>query len=154
MLLAGCRQVPVPSRKTPPATSKAETISFADDQLYAVAWVGYDDLTELPFYLDSYVDSDHVPTHYFSGGEYYLIIPRYSDMDLKLYKNDIAVEAPTLVYEESDCRPFLIQCNVSDIFPDATISFTRGEDTAEFSPYISLKDGSIEVGERGLNLTK
>ena len=168
MLLSGCRQAPgasfgtpepgletsEPGLETPAAGSKTEAIPFAGDQLYAVAWVGYDDLTELPSYLDRYVGGGHVPTHYFSDGEYYLVIPRYSDMDLKLYKNDIEAETPALVFEESECGPFLIQCNISDIFSDVTVSFTRGEDTAEFSPYISLKDGSVEVGERGLRLIK
>lgn len=138
------------------APDKTPSIPFSDDQLYAVAWVGYNDLTDLPFYLSTYTDRDSVPIHYFSGGDYYLILPRYADMDLKLYKNDLSTgeETSALVFEESACQPFLIQCNISDIFSDATVSFACRGETAEFSPCISLQDGSVEVGDRGLNLTR
>jgi len=52
------------------------------------------------------------------------------------------------------CRPFILQCNVSDIFTDATICLTRETETVEFSPYISLEDGSVQVGDRGVDITK
>ena len=48
----------------------------------------------------------------------------------------------------------MIGCNVSDIFPDVTVSITSGGETVDFSPYISLKDGSVQVGARGLNITR
>lgn len=152
-LMSGCGKVPE-NLDVPTATSKVDNIQFSDEQLYAVAWVGYDDLTDLSYYLDNYVDSGNVPTHYFSKGDYYLVIPKYSDMSLKLYKNDITTNTPTLVFQEYDCKPFLIQCNISDIFSDATISFTYQNETVEFSPFLSLKDGSLDIGEKGLNLTK
>jgi hypothetical protein len=60
----------------------------------------------------------------------------------------------SLIYEEPDCQPFILQCNVSDIFADATICLTYQDQTAEFSPFISLKDGSLDVGAYGLNITK
>ena len=58
-----------------------------------------------------------------------------------------------LVYEEAESRPFIIQCNVSDIFSDATICLTYQTETVEFSPYISLADGNVEAGDRGLDIT-
>ena len=82
------------------------------------------------------------------------MIPRYSGMELSLYKNDLETSERTLFYHDPDCEPFIIQCNVSDIFSDATIQLTYQGDTVEFSPFISLKDGSLEIGEHGLNLTR
>jgi hypothetical protein len=35
-----------------------------------------------------------------------------------------------------------------------TVSITSGGETVDFSPFISLKDGSVQVGERGLDITR
>ena len=106
------------------------------------------------YYVQQYLDSEDIPVHYLSSGDYYLVIPRYSGMELSLYKNDLETSERTLFYHDPDCEPFIIQCNVSDIFSDATIQLTYQGDTVEFSPFISLKDGSLEIGEHGLNLTR
>ena len=111
-------------------------------------------MEDLSYYTQRYLDSGDLPIHYFSPGEYYLIIPRYPDMSLALYKNDIQTNQPALVYEDPVCEPFLIQCNISDIFSDVTVELTYQGETVSFSPYISLKDGSVQVGERGLDLSR
>lgn len=154
LLLSGCAAIRSEDPGAASSDAREEPIAFSETQLYAVAGVGYDDLTELPFYLERYLDGESVPIHYLSGGEYYLIIPRYEDMDLKLYKNDMVTERSDLVFEEKSCKPFLIQCNISDIFADATISLTYREETVEFTPYVSLQDGSYLIGDRGLDITK
>ena len=152
-LLAGCAFSPSGSAPTPPRASKRDNIPFAENQFYAVAHLGYQEIENLEFYAEQYLDSNELPVHYFSDGDYYLVIPRYSEMNLSLYRNDIVTSSSALVYEEPDCRPFILQCNVSDIFPDAAIQLTYAGETVEFSPFISLKDGSVDVGERGLLLT-
>lgn len=134
-------------------TAQAE-IPFANEQLYAVACVGYGDDVALAEYRERYLDGASVPVHYVSDGETYLIIPRFADMTLRLYVNDMETSSQTLIYEEENCRPFAVRCNISDIFPDVTISFTRGETTVEFSPYLSLKDGTLQPGKFGLDLTR
>ncbi len=154
VLLPGCNSTTGTKIGTDSATSKMSTIPFQDNQLYAAAWVGYQEITQLSYYMNKYIDDSSIPTYYISNGDYYLIIPRYSDMHLKLYKIDTTTDALTLAFEESDCKPFLIQCNVSDVIPDATISLTYRDETIEFSPYISLKGDGVKIGERGLNLTK
>ncbi len=133
--------------------SKRESIPFEEDQLYAVAYLGYEEMTELRAYQEKYLDEDTLPIHYFSGGEYYLIIPRFDDMYVCLYRNDLETMDKTLVYESDNCKPFIVQCNISDIFPDAAIELTYQGEAALFSPHISLRDGSIVAGERGLDLT-
>ena len=152
-LLAGCASSPSGSAPIPPRASKRDNIPFAEDQFYAVAHLGYQEIENLEFYAEQYLDSNELPVHYFSDGDYYLVIPRYTEMKLSLYRNDIVTSSSALVYEEPDCRPFILQCNVSDIFPDAAIQLTYAGETVEFSPFISLKDGSVDVGERGLLLT-
>lgn len=145
-LLAGCA--------AQPQASKRDAIPFEEGQFYAAAYLGYQQINDLDFYTEQYLDSDQLPVHYLSGGDYYLVIPRYSGMKLSLYRNDLETSEPILLYEEPDCGPFLLQCNVSDIFADATIRLTYEDTTVEFSPFLSLKDGSVDIGEHGLNLTR
>ena len=133
--------------------SKQEAIPFEEGQLYAAAHLGYQQIDDLEFYIEQYLDSDAIPIHYLSDGDYYLIIPRYSGTMLTLFRNDITTDQSTLIFEDPDCRPFIIQCNVSDIFADATICLSYGDESVEFSPFISLKDGAVDIGE-GLNLTR
>lgn len=142
------------SQSSQPKTSKRDQIPFTDGQSYAVAHLGYQEIEDLDYYVQRYLDNSDVPIHYLSSGDYYLIIPRYEGMELSLYTNDFNTSDSTLFYQETDCQPFIIQCNVSDIFPDATIELTYQGETVSFSPFISLKDGSLDIGKHGLDLTK
>lgn len=134
-------------------TEEQSAIPFEEGQLYAAAYLGYQQMDNLEFYVEQYLDSDEIPIHYLSAGDYYLVIPRYDGMTLKLYRNDLETSQTSLLYEDPDCGPFLLQCNASDIFADATISLEYEGETAKFSPFLSLKDGSADMGEKGLNLT-
>lgn len=146
-LLAGCA-----SQKQEPG--KLDAIPFAEGQSYAVAYLGYQQIDDLDYYVEKYLDRDRVPIHYLSDGDYYLVIPRYAGMELSLFQNDMMTAQSTLVYEDPDCQPFILQCNVSDIFADATIRLTYEGESAEFSPFISLMDGSLDIGSQGLDLTR
>ena len=151
LLLAGCTppsdpNVDVPRPSSSSASDGRDAIPFGEGDLYAAAYLGYLEMEDLDFYQARYLDGREPPVHYFSAGEFYLVIPRYEGTALSLYHNDINTQGSTLVYQDPDCGPFIIQCNVSDIFPDATIRLTYGEESVEFSPYISLRDGSVEIG--------
>lgn len=146
VVLAGC------SDQT--QASKQDEIPFSQGQYYAAAYLGYQQIDDLDYYAQQYLDSDQLPIHYLSNGDYYLVIPRYEGMHLALYRNDLESGEATLFYEEPNAGPFILQCNVSDIFADATIQLTYEDETVEFSPFISLKDGSVDIGERGLDLTQ
>ncbi|MBE5949034.1 MAG: hypothetical protein E7261_08405 [Lachnospiraceae bacterium] len=163
LALTGCREPIAPETSTTDteatpnpetSTSNTEKINFADNQLYAVAYLGYEESEDLDYYKNKYLDGEVVPIHRFSGGEYYLIIPRFEGMSVCLYKNDLDTMGKTKVYESDSCTPFIIQCNISDIFSDVTVELVYQGEMAEFSPYISLKDGSVVVGDRGLDITK
>ena len=110
-LLSGCQ----------PQPSHRNAIPFEEGQSYAVAYLGYQQTTELDYYAARYLDGEPLPIHYLSDGDYYLVIPRYDGMEVALYRNDIEGGPPVLLYEAPDCQPFVLQCNASDIFPDATI---------------------------------
>jgi len=146
--LTGC------GAETPPSSDGERGIPFREGQLYAAAYLGYGEMEDLSHYTQAYLEGQEPPVYHLSEGEYYLIIPRYEDTELRLYRSDVETMGRELVCEDPDCRPFIVQCNVSDIFADAVISLTHGEETVEFSPYISLEDGSVQVGDRGLDITK
>ncbi len=134
-----------------------DVIPFREQHLYAVAYLGYNTDGNIPdytFYERSFLDSAVIPSHHVSGGEYYLIIPRYEGMEMKLYKNSFDSDTPSLMFESSGAEPFIVCCNISDIFSDVTVEFSYQGETVFFSPYISLKDGSVMAGERGLDLTR
>ncbi len=134
-------------------TPNEPKVPFEEGQLYAVAYLGYQEPENLDYYVEQYLEDDRLPTHYLSAGDYYLVIPRHSGMELSLYRSELDGPEPTLLYHDPDCQPFLLQCNASDIFADAAIRLTYQGETVEFSPFISLKDGSVDIGEHGLDLT-
>ena len=131
----------------PATVSKRDAIPFEAGQLYAAAYLGYQTTDGLDYYVDRYLDSDKLPIHYISDGDYYLVIPRYNGMIFSLYVNDIETSLGTLRFLDPDCGPFVIQCNASDIFSDVTMCLEYNGETAEFSPYISLKDGATMLGQ-------
>ncbi len=143
---------PAPTPAPTPA-SKQDLIPFEEGQQYAAAWLGYQQMDDLDYYLDRYLDS-RPPVCHISDGDYYLVIPRYSGTALELFVNDVETSEGSLLLEVPDCGPFIVQCNASDVFEDATIRLTHEGTTAEFSPFISLMDGSVQIGEYGLDLTK
>ena len=130
------------------------TLPYTDGQLYAAAYLGYQAPTDLDFFQQTYFGGRELPVHHISDGDFYLIIPRDPNATVRLYKNDMVTDSKTLFYEQTNGDAFVIGCNVSDIFPDVTVSITSGGETVDFSPYISLKDGSVQVGARGLNITR
>ena len=151
IVLTACTQA-APSEEEP--ALPYENITFQEGQLYAAAYLGWEEMEGLSDYQTAYLKGESVPVHYISPGEFYLIIPRYPDMAVKLYQNDINGAAPVLLFEAENCVPFVVQCNISDIFSDLTVELSYGGEAVSFSPYISLKDGSVQVGERGLELKK
>ena len=151
IVLTACTQA-APSEEEP--ALPYENITFQEGQLYAAAYLGWEEMEGLSDYQTAYLKGESVPVHYISPGEFYLIVPRYPDMAVKLYRNDINSTEPTILFEAEDSVPFVVQCNISDIFSDLTVELSYGGETVSFSPYISLKDGSVEVGERGLELSE
>ena len=136
-------------------TEKEISIPFKEGQLYAAAYLGYLEINDMEYYTENFLGGSEVPVHYVSQGEYYLIIPRYEGTSLELYKNTMGEsEISELIYTDPCCSAFIVQCNISDIFPDITVKLSYDGKIAEFSPYISLKDGSFVLGEQGFDITK
>ena len=49
-------------------------------------------------------------------------------------------------------EPIILRCNISDIMPNVLVTITNGNSTYRFSPYISLRDGSLAFQTEHPNL--
>lgn len=147
LLLFGCAK-----ETGAPDAQSWHDIPFEEGQLYALAYLGYQTPEKLDDYAARYLYDAALPTHYLSGGDYYLVIPRDGASTVRLYQNDMETGSSVLFYEQPNGQPFVVQCNVSDIFPDLTVELTCGEERARFSPFISLENGEVQPVERGLLL--
>lgn len=166
LLLTGCGTAAPAPDATPTPTQEAaaaptptpdplSTLPYEDGQLYAAAYLGYLEPKDLGFFRQTYFGGRELPVHHISDGDFYLIIPRDPNATVRLLRNDMLTQTSSIFYEQPDGSPFVIGCNVSDIFPDVTVEITASDgEKVLFSPFISLEDGSVEVGERGLNITR
>lgn len=94
--------------------------------------------------VDKYFKSREFETIEFGGTEKYLIIPR--DNEVEVYSLNMDEEG---MMSESHIKtmsePFYITCNVSDIISNSLLRVMKDGKQYSYSPYISLKDGSLVV---------
>ncbi len=87
------------------------------------------------------------------GGEHYLIVPANPNTYVEVYTAALDEQGNLnkvdLIHVSDDMGPLHIKCNASDIVSNIILVFGEGEDQFEYSPFISLKDGSLVVGEHG-----
>ena len=90
---------------------------------------------------DRFVSSDF-------GTELYLVIPFDEKGSVKVVPQaapgEDGTDLVTALYESSDGEPFLLKCNVSEVYPDVKVIFTdsNGEST-EWCPGLSGEDGHV-----------
>lgn len=132
-----------------------KNINFRDTDMFALAYLGYRDSSSITYYEEKYLNTDNIDTIDISSEEHYLIIPREPNMKVEVYKESMEAD-PELIKKFDVAKPFIVCCNISDIFPDCKIVITSsdGNKSIEFSPYISLKDGSVQIGDNGIDITK
>lgn len=125
-------------------------INWQEGQILAVAFLGYStDNINYNEYLFNYFDENEIEnTKYYNieGDENYLIIPRYSQLPIKIYEyilTDTGFGLGEPIYEISNQKHFAIKCNVSDLFSNIVIEVDYGNDKYQFSPRISLENGSM-----------
>lgn len=90
---------------------------------------------------------------YLNGEECYLIIPKYRNASVSLKELEISQdgklkEVANELLDFNACAGTTFVCqNISDIAPNGKISISYRDDVIEFSPSISLKDGSLILPE-------
>lgn len=139
-------------------TNYARKLSFTDDeQVLAIFYVGgieeaYDYSIIEKYYTKS--DINDFETIELEGEERYLVVPRYN--------NKVTISSLTMTNDGGTAtrvvkeitEPFFLNCNVSDIFSNAEINLKYNDKEYKYSPYISLKDGSVVTEEFVLLVTK
>lgn len=149
--------------ENPASTPAASFDGLAlDGYEFAVAYVGYVEKADVnsvrefaakspvaakyPFIAD--IANDRIILA--GGGEIYCVIPAKTDAKITVNSLDHDENGAEILGDElfsGDGAPILISCNVSDIMPNAAVSITNGDKTLKFTPFISLRDGRLDLPE-------
>ncbi|WP_071026308.1 hypothetical protein [Peptoniphilus raoultii] len=104
---------------------------------------------EDPQMLISMKDGEVGDRPYLNGEECYLVIPKYKNASVSLKELELSEDGKLKEVENiyldaisSSGTTFIMQ-NISDIAPNGKITIRYRDDTFEFSPSTSLKDGSL-----------
>lgn len=106
--------------------------------------------------VDKYFKTKDFETISLGGEEKYLIIPRGHEVEVySLSMGEIDEESFSMneTYIKTMSQPFYITCNVSDIIANSLLRITKDGKQYSYSPYISLKDGSLVVEDFVLNIS-
>lgn len=120
-------------------------------------WTNVFKNSEAPNMLVAIKQSDGGDMPYLIGEECYLVIPKYKNASVSLKELEITedgklkeVDNPYL--DNNACGGTTLVCqNISDIGPNGKITIRYRDDIIEFSPQLSLKDGSVVLPEGILN---
>lgn len=94
---------------------------------------------------------------YLMAQEFYIVIPKYkadeiSLKELELFENGNLYPVPNdFIDGKSYTGPVLICQNISDIAPNGEICIESGSGETKFSPFVSLKDGSLMLPDEIYN---
>lgn len=98
--------------------------------------------------VDKYFNTRDFETVALEGEEKYLIIPRNCEVEVYSISMDEVDEVDFIMsekYIKTMNKPFYITCNVSDIIANSLLRVRKEGKQYSYSPYISLKDGSLVV---------
>lgn len=120
-------------------------------------WSNVFENSEDPNLLVAIKQSDGGDIPYLIGEECYLVIPKYKNASVFLKELEITedgklkeVDNPYL--DSNACSGTTLICqNISDIGPNGKITIKYRDDVIEFSPQLSLKDGSVILPEGIIN---
>lgn len=94
---------------------------------------------------------------YLIGEECYLLIPKYKNASIALKELEISEDGKLKevdnIYLDSNacCGPTFICQNMSDLGPNGKITIRYRDDVYEFSPSLSMKDGTLTLPDEVLN---
>ena len=139
-----------------------EAVEWDADSLVAVTYLGYAETlgdaqlnNNLKTWASQYDTLSRVTSASLvelPGTEVYYLLPRHADATITIFDTSLNDEGELVVGQsiyEGGPEPILLLCNVSDLFPNCTITVTGGGQEITFSPFISLQDGSLMLPEMG-----
>lgn len=137
--------------------SASDEASLKDPLAKLYAWTSVFLNYEDPRMLIAMKESEGGNMPYLIGEECYLIIPKYKNASVSLkeleLKEDGKLKEAKNDYLDSlsaTGTTFICQ-NISDIAPNGKITIRYRDDVLEFSPSISLKDGSLVLPDKVTN---
>ena len=127
------------------------TLKAPLEKLFVWTSIFYD--FEDPRMIISMKDGEVGDRPYLNGEECYLVIPKYKNASVSLKELELSEDGKLKEVENiyldaisSSGTTFIMQ-NISDIAPNGKITIRYRDDSFEFSPSISLKDGSLMLPE-------
>jgi len=141
-------------------TTQAAGVNWEDDALCVVGYIGYDralakeEWALAPFFLlnDQLLMPESEREYIFqTGDEVYYLLPRYDDSTVLIEEVDMNGKVSSVLYEGVQ-EPIVFACNMSDLYSNVRVTVTSDRDSVSFSPYISLRDGGLELPEYVQNL--
>ena len=118
------------------------------DKLIAVATVDSEDEVKEKYFNENFL------LYETNGEELYFIVPIQKNVTMNIYS--AVMEEADIVKDKliaSTNKPFILKCNVSDIIPNIIIEIKQNNKVYEYSPSISLKDGSLYVNEHVMDIS-
>lgn len=107
--------------------------------------------------VNKYFNTRDFETISLEGEEKYLIIPRDCEVEVySLSMGEIDEESISMdeTYIKTMTEPFYITCNVSDIIANSLLRVVKDGKQYSYSPYISLRDGSLVVEDFVLHINE
>lgn len=121
-----------------------------DGKLLGIMYIGGSEEDYDFILVDKYFNTRNFETVELEGTEKYLIIPRDCEVEVYSLSMDEVDETDFVMREKhikTMNKPFYITCNVSDIISNSLLRVNEDGKQYSYSPYISLKDGSVVVEE-------
>ena len=120
----------------PSQVAESDLAVWEEDALCAVSFLGYRPEAGEQGYVFN------------TGDEAYYLLPRYTNSTVLIEELDFDGKVLGVLYEGgAEAVAFL--CNMSDLRSNCRITVTGNGETTSFSPFISLKDGSLVLPENG-----
>lgn len=121
------------------------------DMLLGIIQIGGSELDYDYSIVDKYFNFRDFETIKFEGTEKYLIVPK--DNPIEVYSLIMDEDGGMReTYIKSMSEPFYIICNISDIISNSLLRINVNGKQYSYSPYISLKDGSLIVEDFVLHI--
>lgn len=119
-------------------------------QTWLAAFYDYKD----PNILATITENEEINMPYLVGQEFYLLVPKYKNASVSLKEVELSDDGKLkdvdnyYLDENATAGTTLIVQNISDIAPNGKITLRYRDDVLEFSPRISLKDGSLMLPDQ------
>lgn len=126
-------------------------IPFSEDDKYIMGVIECSDENSNK-YLEN-IDVNKLDKVNLEGQDNFVIVPKYQKTRFYIYRLDMNENAEfneTLIFETSNA--FYINCNPSDLYSNVKIVAEYEKSKYEYSPWYSLKDGSLKEESYVLNI--